>query len=540
MATAAVTETMKGSDRNVTEEHQGYIEYRNFCEQWVDKMDFVVSDAPCTFEADPSRSAFRVAISQEKAVETVGPKLTKQNIVSLIFLLLDDPAQALDYCLRVEQGRFPEPAGKIFMASLIYNGIKKNLPRWDVKIVCALHLLRKYQAVYDLVDMTREEVRKKFEQLEYLYLDTRRVGLFKIADNLVDTDSQSLCRGVMSELGVMGKTHHQMVESNMLSLLCEEKLSPGELEAKILEKLPNPDLRTFLKKPIERPSSTACATARESDGVTRLENGYCVVLNQEKYDSESDVAFAYCAKSYRPRTGTQHDVCALKRVFKDKFGCEFEVYNDLSSSQIIDTFRRLANQDFSNYGYLVVAILSHGERASNEDVIIGTDGRQVSLDDITKPFTNGNVCKTLIDKLKLFIVQACRGEEINRRSEIEGDDGSELSGDPIAAAYGLSSFTAKPRQKYQALEKDFIVFYSTIPGYVSFRNVGEGSYFIQILARELEQHGTADTVLDLFTRTIRVVSEVKGDMIPIFRSAYTKRAVFVESENNAGQGGDAK
>ena len=52
-----------------------------------------------------------------------------------------------------------------------------------------------------------------------------------------------------------------------------------------------------------------------------------------------------------------------------------------------------------------MAILSHGERASNEDVIIGTDGRQVSLDDITKPFTNGNICKTLIDKLKLFVVQ---------------------------------------------------------------------------------------------------------------------------------------
>ena len=44
----------------------------------------------------------------------------------------------------------------------------------------------------------------------------------------------------MSELGLMGKTHHLMVESNMLSLLCEEKLSPGELETKILEKLPNP------------------------------------------------------------------------------------------------------------------------------------------------------------------------------------------------------------------------------------------------------------------------------------------------------------
>ena len=44
----------------------------------------------------------------------------------------------------------------------------------------------------------------------------------------------------MSELGLSGNTHHQMVETNMLSLLCVEKLSPGELEAKILEKLPDP------------------------------------------------------------------------------------------------------------------------------------------------------------------------------------------------------------------------------------------------------------------------------------------------------------
>ena len=64
MATAAAeAETMKGSDRNISEEHQGYIDYRSFCEQWVDKMDFVVSDAPCTFEADPSRSAFRFPFS---------------------------------------------------------------------------------------------------------------------------------------------------------------------------------------------------------------------------------------------------------------------------------------------------------------------------------------------------------------------------------------------------------------------------------------------------------------------------------------------
>ena len=60
---AAVADTMKGGNRDINEEHHEYIHYRNFCEQWVDKMDFVVSDAPCTFEADPSRSAFRFASS---------------------------------------------------------------------------------------------------------------------------------------------------------------------------------------------------------------------------------------------------------------------------------------------------------------------------------------------------------------------------------------------------------------------------------------------------------------------------------------------
>ena len=101
------------------------------------------------------------------------------------------------------------------------------------------------------------------------------------------------------------------------------------------------DLKTFLKKPIERPTPSAAgsALARESDGVTRLENGFCVVLNQERYDSDGDAAFMRGSKSYRHRTGTEHDVCALKRVFEDKFGCTFQVFNDLSSSQIIEIFR---------------------------------------------------------------------------------------------------------------------------------------------------------------------------------------------------------
>ena len=59
----AAADTMKGSGRNTAadEEHQDYIEYRDLCEQWAN-MDFVVSDAPCTFEVDPPHSKFRFVV----------------------------------------------------------------------------------------------------------------------------------------------------------------------------------------------------------------------------------------------------------------------------------------------------------------------------------------------------------------------------------------------------------------------------------------------------------------------------------------------
>jgi hypothetical protein len=144
MATAALIKsgTMKGVGGGGTDADDG-LEMARIDSQ--SRIDYVVSDAPCTFENDPSRSAFGLAITIDKAIVSAGSKLNPQEVISLMFLLLDDPAQALKLCIEVETGKFPAPAGKTFMASLIYNGIKKKLPRWDVKIVCALHLLRKYQ-----------------------------------------------------------------------------------------------------------------------------------------------------------------------------------------------------------------------------------------------------------------------------------------------------------------------------------------------------------------------------------------------------------
>lgn len=67
--------------------------------------------------------------------------------------------------------------------------------------------------------------------------------------------------------------------------------------------------------------------------------------------------------------------------------------------------------DFKPFDYFVLAILSHGERKGDVDYIVGTDGDTVRLNTLTDIFTDGNSVKDLADKLKLILVQACRGKD---------------------------------------------------------------------------------------------------------------------------------
>jgi hypothetical protein len=83
---------------------------------------------------------------------------------------------------------------------------------------------------------------KKFEKLEYLFLDTFRVGLFKIAFNLDETDSHSYFNQIAEDLGgaEAGKkyAHLKTMETKLLSLMCDKLLTPGEPVLKIRQRLP--------------------------------------------------------------------------------------------------------------------------------------------------------------------------------------------------------------------------------------------------------------------------------------------------------------
>jgi hypothetical protein len=68
-------------------------------------------------------------------------------------------------------------------------------------------------------------------------------------------------------------------------------------------------------------------------------------------------------------------------------------------------FETVAEQDnevFDKYDCVIIVCLTHGTSKSNKDVLIGSDGCKVEIDQLIEPFKS---CAALAGKPKVFIFQ---------------------------------------------------------------------------------------------------------------------------------------
>ncbi|XP_073716896.1 caspase-22 [Misgurnus anguillicaudatus] len=161
---------------------------------------------------------------------------------------------------------------------------------------------------------------------------------------------------------------------------------------------------------------------------------------------------------------------SLQDVFKF-LGFEVEAYKDLNADEI-KTLMIKYSKDDRHGDCFVCCVLSHG----NQCGIIGKDEETCPLRDITSPF-DGDNCSLLIDKPKVFFIQACRGREMQSKVTVEADD---LSGEPDQEFENVVD-------KYTiAGGSDFLTVMSTVDGFYSLRNSMSGSWFIQTLCKHLK------------------------------------------------------
>ncbi|XP_025963605.1 caspase-10 isoform X2 [Dromaius novaehollandiae] len=199
-------------------------------------------------------------------------------------------------------------------------------------------------------------------------------------------------------------------------------------------------------------------TSYKMDGPQR---GFCLVINNVKFDG-----------GLRERKGSCKDAGELERVFT-WLGLDVRIYTDLTSQEIKDlmwTWQHL--KDHKDRDCFICCILSHGESGA----IYGKDGELVSIRMIMSYFT-AKQCPALAEKPKLFFIQACQGQDIQRAVYVE----------PDAQIPGMSSTEQRisPSESIPE-EADFLLGMATIDGYASFRHVQQGAWYIQALCSKLQ------------------------------------------------------
>ncbi|XP_009888283.1 PREDICTED: caspase-9 [Charadrius vociferus] len=214
--------------------------------------------------------------------------------------------------------------------------------------------------------------------------------------------------------------------------------------------------------------------------------GHCLIVNNVNFSSDSNLS---------TREGSDVDCKKLKQRFK---ALHFNVLTrqNLKAQDMVSELKKLAQQDHRALDCCVVVILSHGCQTSHIQFpgsIYGTDGEPIAIEKIVNCF-NGSNCPSLRGKPKLFFIQACGGEQRDQGCVVDcdspGDEapGGSLESDATPFRTLVGSTDEPDAVASLPTPSDILVSYSTFPGFVSWRDVSRGSWYVEMLDSVLEQY----------------------------------------------------
>ncbi|KAG7467387.1 hypothetical protein MATL_G00152860 [Megalops atlanticus] len=284
-------------------------------------------------------------------------------------------------------------------------------------------------------------------------------------------------------------------------------------------RLSSPEPRPMLSVPVSEEAQSLSIDAapdttpapEEPDDTYSMNSrprGYCLIIN--------NFSFREAAKlQLKDRKGTDKDVESLTKVFS-RLHFKVEERKDLRAEALLRAVEELGGRDHSALDAFVCCVLSHGEKGT----VLGTDGREVRIRDITLPFTSSR-CPSLARKPKLFFIQACQGQDMQRGYAPAGGGGRE-------GVYEEDAGRIMPDAIPD--DADFLLGMATVEDYKSFRNVTQGSIFIQELCRQLEDCcPRREDILTILTRVNHKVSSgvyLDHKQMPEPRYTLTKKLVL--------------
>ncbi|XP_038643839.1 caspase-8-like isoform X1 [Scyliorhinus canicula] len=320
-------------------------------------------------------------------------------------------------------------------------------------------------------------------------------------EGLLEENNMELLKKICSELG-----EHLVKKFDNYTSSVSARYATGGKDVK------EQDSNAFHSQSVEMNSEQQSLDKYKMESNPR---GYCVIINNSKFKTMTD------------RRGTNVDAERLHSIFS-WLGFEVSLCKDLSASEMLDTMKDYQQMDHTLRDCFVCCILTHGEKG----VMCGTDGQQVAISEITS-FFSGTQCPTLLEKPKLFFIQACQGKKKQDCVEIEprtfelksrsigsmsSSVGTETSNSPLEEDAVSTSATIPD-------EADFLLGMATVEGYVSYRHIQEGAWYIQSLCDNLEKYCPSEDLLSILTIVNRDVSgkKDKQDKTQMPQPRYTLR-----------------
>lgn len=219
--------------------------------------------------------------------------------------------------------------------------------------------------------------------------------------------------------------------------------------------------------------------------------GLCLIINNTTFARHADL---------KQRDGSDADALNLQKLFLC-LRYTVTVLKNATAQMLRTHVQAFASKpEHKAFDSVVICILSHGIPGK----IYGVDGELVPITELTSAF-NGQNAKDLVGKPKLFFIQACRGGGVDHGACTDQVDSGEVT---------IRSTTEVLHDLYEGedetdfgsspgmvpAEADFLLAYSTVPGFVSWRNSEKGSWFVQALCEVIMTYAGQEDLVSMLVR----------------------------------------
>ncbi|ELK04835.1 Caspase-8 [Pteropus alecto] len=395
----------------------------------------------------------------------IGENLGSDELASLKFLSLDyipqrkqEPIKdALTLFQRLQEKRMLEESNLSFLKELLF-----RINRLDLLV--------------NHLGTSGEEMKKELQIPDKAQISAYRVMLFQISEDVNKPELKAF-KFLLSQEIAKCKLEDDMTLLDIF-IEMEKRLILGKRNLDTLKRICDQVNKSLLKKisdyeELSRGELCVHISSVTSDKVYRMKSkprGYCVIFNN--YDFSEARKAVPKLHSIKDRNGTDLDAGALSETFKD-LHFEINTFKNCTAKEICDVLKSYQSRNHNNKDCFICCILSHGDKG----IIYGCDGQEVPIYELTSYFTGSN-CPSLVDKPKIFFIQACQGDNYQRGIPVETD-----SEEKETYLEMDSSF----QKRYIPDEADFLLGMATVNNCVSYRNPMEGTWYIQSLCQSLRE-----------------------------------------------------